>query len=57
MNLLSSFSLTLVDSADTLVIMRHFSEFEEAVRLIIKNVRLDNDVTVSVFETNIRMLG
>lgn len=39
------------------MIMGEFAEFEKAVKLIIDNVRLDNDVTVSVFETNIRMLG
>ncbi|XP_028966667.1 ER degradation-enhancing alpha-mannosidase-like protein 3 [Galendromus occidentalis] len=54
---MGNFSLTLVDSADTLMIMGEFAEFERAVKLIIDNVRLDNDVTVSVFETNIRMLG
>ena len=31
--------------------------FEEAVRLVIKDVSFDTDVVVSVFETNIRMLG
>lgn len=55
--LLYSFSLTLVDSADTLVILGELDEFERAVKLIIENVRVDNDVVVSVFETNIRMLG
>uniref|UniRef100_A0A4W4GC03 alpha-1,2-Mannosidase n=1 Tax=Electrophorus electricus TaxID=8005 RepID=A0A4W4GC03_ELEEL len=32
-------------------------EFEEAVKKTLKDVRLDNDVVVSVFETNIRVLG
>ncbi|XP_022658502.1 ER degradation-enhancing alpha-mannosidase-like protein 3 isoform X3 [Varroa destructor] len=54
---LGNFSLTLVDSADTLVILGELDEFERAVKLIIENVRVDNDVVVSVFETNIRMLG
>ena len=31
--------------------------FEDAVRLVIKDVSFDTDVVVSVFETNIRMLG
>lgn len=52
-----SFSLTLVDSLDTLVILGDFSEFEDAVKLVIKDVSFDRDVIVSVFETNIRMLG
>ncbi|OQR79004.1 ER degradation-enhancing alpha-mannosidase 3-like [Tropilaelaps mercedesae] len=54
---MGNFSLTLVDSADTLVILGELDEFERAVKLIIENVRVDNDVVVSVFETNIRMLG
>ena len=32
-------------------------EFEKAVRLVIRDVSFDNDVVVSVFETNIRVLG
>ena len=33
------------------------TEFEKAVRLVIKDVKFDTDVVVSVFETNIRVLG
>jgi len=32
-------------------------EFEKAVRLVIEDVTFDTDVVVSVFETNIRVLG
>lgn len=32
-------------------------EFDKAVRLVIRDVSFDNDVVVSVFETNIRVLG
>jgi mannosidase alpha-like ER degradation enhancer 3 len=32
-------------------------EFEAAVRRVLKDVKLDNDIVVSVFETNIRVLG
>ncbi|GAA37391.2 ER degradation enhancer mannosidase alpha-like 3 [Clonorchis sinensis] len=32
-------------------------EFESAVRLVLENVSFDTDVDVSVFETNIRILG
>jgi len=49
--------MTLVDTLDTLVILGDFEEFESAVKLVIKNVQFDNDIIVSVFETNIRMLG
>ena len=33
------------------------TEFEKAVQLVIKDVKFDTDVVVSVFETNIRVLG
>ncbi|XP_054713818.1 ER degradation-enhancing alpha-mannosidase-like protein 3 [Uloborus diversus] len=54
---LGNFSLTLVDTLDTLVVLGDFDEFEHAVKRVIKDVSFDNDVVVSVFETNIRMLG
>lgn len=52
-----SFSMTLVDTLDTLVILGDLEEFERAVKLVIKDVQFDNDIIVSVFETNIRMVG
>src|SRR4051812_45991760 len=54
---LGNFSLTLVDSMDTLVVLGEFEEFERAVYLVVQSVRFDSDLTVSVFETNIRMVG
>ncbi|KAM6986389.1 ER degradation-enhancing alpha-mannosidase-like protein 3 [Aplochiton taeniatus] len=54
---LGKFSLTLIDTLDTLVVLNKLDEFEDAVRKAVKEVRLDNDVVVSVFETNIRVLG
>lgn len=42
---------------DTLVILGDFDGFERAVKLVIKDVTFDTDVVVSVFETNIRVLG
>ncbi|XKL61531.1 hypothetical protein PGB90_008588 [Kerria lacca] len=54
---LGNFSLTLIDSMDTLVILGDFSAFEDAVKLVIRDVTFDTDVVVSVFETNIRVLG
>lgn len=56
-NIFFSFSLTLIDSLDTLVILGDLKEFESAVKLIINDVSFDNNVIVSVFETNIRVLG
>lgn len=52
-----SFSLTLVDSLDTLIILGDLEEFERAMKLIIKDVTFDQDIVVSLFETNIRMVG
>uniref|UniRef100_W5KTI5 alpha-1,2-Mannosidase n=1 Tax=Astyanax mexicanus TaxID=7994 RepID=W5KTI5_ASTMX len=54
---LGKFSLTLIDTLDTLVLLNRLEEFEEAVKKTVKDVRLDNDIVVSVFETNIRVLG
>ncbi|KAK7576581.1 hypothetical protein V9T40_012867 [Parthenolecanium corni] len=54
---LGNFSLTLIDSMDTLVILGDFDEFEKAVKLVIRDVTFDTNVVVSVFETNIRILG
>ncbi|XP_076025284.1 ER degradation-enhancing alpha-mannosidase-like protein 3 [Genypterus blacodes] len=54
---LGKFSLTLIDTLDTLVVLNKLDEFEDAVRKTVSEVRLDNDVVVSVFETNIRVLG
>lgn len=52
-----SFSMTLVDTMDTLAVIGDYDEFERAVKLVIDNVKFDSDIVVSVFETNIRMVG
>jgi len=49
--------LTLVDTLDTLAVLGDVSEFEHAIRLVLRDVSFDHDVVVSVFEVNIRMLG
>lgn len=49
--------MTLVDTLDTLAIIGDYNEFERACKLVIDNVSFDNDIIVSVFETNIRMIG
>uniref|UniRef100_H3D6Q5 alpha-1,2-Mannosidase n=1 Tax=Tetraodon nigroviridis TaxID=99883 RepID=H3D6Q5_TETNG len=54
---LGKFSLTLRNTLDTLVVLNKLDEFEDAVKKAVSDVRLDNDVVVSVFETNIRVLG
>jgi mannosidase alpha-like ER degradation enhancer 3 len=54
---LGNFSLTLVDTLDTLVVLGDFDEFERAARLVVEQIRFDSNLVVSVFETNIRMVG
>lgn len=54
---LGNFSLTLIDSLDTIFLMNDLDEFESAVRKVVSEVRFDTDVVVSVFEANIRVLG
>jgi len=51
------YSLTLVDSLDTLLIMGNHTEFEKQVMNLPNVLHFDKDVNVSLFETNIRMLG
>ncbi len=43
-----------MDSLDALAIFGYAQEFREAVRWVSANVNFDQDVNVSVFETNIR---
>ncbi|RWS28702.1 ER degradation-enhancing alpha-mannosidase-like protein 3 [Leptotrombidium deliense] len=54
---LGNFSLTLIDSMDTLVLLNNLTGFEKSVEQIVNDVSFDNDVVVSVFETNIRVVG
>ncbi|EGT60257.1 hypothetical protein CAEBREN_29796 [Caenorhabditis brenneri] len=52
-----SFSLSLIDALDTLLVMGNITEFRRAVALVLEKVRDDANVNVSVFETNIRVVG
>lgn len=52
-----NFSLTLIDAMDTLVVMNNLSEFQRSVDNVVRHVRFDSDIVVSVFETNIRVVG
>jgi mannosidase alpha-like ER degradation enhancer 3 len=54
---LGNFTLTLVDSLDTLALLNKVDKFEQAVKNVIEQVYFDKDIVVSVFESNIRMLG
>ncbi|XP_065092418.1 ER degradation-enhancing alpha-mannosidase-like protein 2 [Ochlerotatus camptorhynchus] len=51
-----SYSLTLVDALDTLAVMGNYSEFRRVVGLL-EQKSFDSDINVSVFETNIRIVG
>jgi mannosidase alpha-like ER degradation enhancer 1 len=52
-----NFSLTLIDSLDTLVVLNDRAGFEDAVRLVMNSVSFDVDTKPQIFETNIRVLG
>ena len=54
---LGGFMTTAVDSLDTLALMGDYDEFRRMVREVVRHLSFDRDVTVSVFETNIRILG
>jgi len=54
---LGNFSLTLIDSLDTLYVLGDMEEFSRAVRLVSDTVAFDTDTNVQVFEANIRVLG
>ncbi|KAL4116401.1 hypothetical protein PRIC2_011855 [Phytophthora ramorum] len=56
-DVLGGFSLTLVDSLDMLAVLGDTEEFARAVKLVISSVSFDRDVTVSVFESTIRVVG
>mmetsp|Transcript_38000 Transcript_38000/g.50045 ORF Transcript_38000/g.50045 Transcript_38000/m.50045 type:complete len:1155 (-) Transcript_38000:35-3499(-) len=49
--------VTLIDTLDTLVILGNDTEFERAVWLVADHADFALDLNVSVFETNIRVLG
>ncbi|KAK4886829.1 hypothetical protein RN001_003100 [Aquatica leii] len=52
-----SYSLTLIDALDTLAIMGNYSEFQRVVNLLTTKANFDANINVSVFETNIRIIG
>ena len=54
---LGGFMTTAVDSLDTLALVGDYDEFRRTVREVVRHLDFDRDVTVSVFETNIRVLG
>lgn len=53
---LGNYTLTLVDSLDTLALLGRIDQFENAVKNVM-HIHFDRDLIISVFESNIRMLG
>lgn len=56
-DVLGNYSLTLIDTMDTLVVLGDLPEFDRAVSKVVSDVTFNRDVVVSVFEINIRVLG
>jgi ER degradation enhancer, mannosidase alpha-like 2 len=56
-NTWGSYSLTLIDALDTLAVIGNFSEFRRVVGVLLEKSTFDTDINVSVFETNIRVVG
>jgi ER degradation enhancer, mannosidase alpha-like 2 len=56
-NTWGSYSLTLVDALDTLAVMGNFTEFRRVVDVLLEKSNFEIDINVSVFETNIRIVG
>lgn len=54
---MGGYQTTLIDSLSTLAVTRNNQGFQEAVILVLRDVHFDRDVTVSVFESTIRVLG
>jgi hypothetical protein len=49
-----SFQLTTIDALDTLLVLGNYSEFKRISEYIVGHIDFDQDINVSVFETNIR---
>ena len=50
-DVLGDYSLTLIDSLDTLAIMGNVTEFKKAVKLVVDNVSFDKPYTVQVSDS------
>lgn len=56
-NNFGNLSVTLLDTLDTLFLLKRFSSFVSHVKYLEDHLSFDQDVVVSVFETTIRVLG
>ena len=52
-----SFSLTLIDALDTLAVIGNYTEFRRVAEIISARDTFESNINVSVFETNIRVVG
>eukprot|EP00004_Rigifila_ramosa_P023591 TRINITY_DN6645_c0_g1_i2.p1 TRINITY_DN6645_c0_g1~~TRINITY_DN6645_c0_g1_i2.p1 ORF type:complete len:317 (+),score=71.38 TRINITY_DN6645_c0_g1_i2:119-952(+) len=56
-NSFGGYSASLIDALHTLAVVGNCTEFGRAVSWVASSVRFDTDIVVSVFETNIRIVG
>lgn len=56
-DVMGGYSLTLIDSLSSFVVLGDKEGFEKAVKIVIDNVTFDIDARVQVFEVTIRVLG
>lgn len=49
--------MTLIDALDTLAVMGNYTEFQRVVDIITTKANFGANINVSVFETNIRIIG
>ncbi|CAB3406120.1 unnamed protein product [Caenorhabditis bovis] len=56
-DVLGDYSLTLIDTLDSLVVFGDTQGFKTAVNLVIKHVSFERNTTVQVFESTIRVMG
>lgn len=49
--------MTLIDALDTLAIMGNYTEFQRVTDILTTKEDFDSNINVSVFETNIRIIG
>ncbi|CAG2103446.1 unnamed protein product [Medioppia subpectinata] len=51
------FSLSLIDALDTLAVFGNYTEFRRVAQLVVETADFNTNINVSVFETNIRVIG
>ncbi|KAI9246479.1 glycoside hydrolase [Phascolomyces articulosus] len=56
-DILGDYSLTIIDTLDTLAVLGEHEMFEDAVNKVLRDVSFNQDNRVQIFETNIRILG